>query len=444
MKQLDTLNTVIKDTRILGLLLVAIYAVVYDHIIKEYLFPVFGYSLNYDYHTMTSSAFAFYVAVCTLPFIFYKGFNHVASIISLFCHVFVYIPFCHTLFVGNYSAVITTEYLMAFFMAQCAFFMTDSWKFGTKRFLSGNPISFQSFERCVLFLLLIAVAINAGKMRMVNIFNADDTSLLYDLRVENSSSSFAINDYLVSWLKHILLPTLMVCYLQQRNKLKLAIAFLGMICMFMIDMQKITFLIPFAILLFYHLYKRFPIGYLTYFHAILIIASGFFSLLVMAFANNPKVFTISAILINRTVCVEGRQLATYLNFFEVKDNPYTYYTHINIINKLTGAYPYADSIGRTVSYGEANSNATFFLMDGLAGGGLIGCIIIAFIFIILKSYFNSVGEYYDKSLCIIILFFSISALMNVSLFTSLFTGGFLLFYIIFKKVNLQDLRIKDC
>lgn len=444
MKQLYSFNTAIKDKRLLGLLAVALYAIAYDYIVREYLFPVFGYALNYDYYPMSASAFGTYILVCTIPFVLYKGFNHIASIISLFCHVFVYVPFCHTLFVGNYPISITTSYLAVFFISQCAFFMTDSWKFGMQRFLSNKQMTFQTFEKCVLFLLVVVLAINAGKMRMVNIFNADKISLLYDLRAENSSTSFAINDYLISWLKHILLPILMVCYLQQKNRLKLSIAFVGMICMFMIDMQKITFLIPFAILLFYYLYRRFPFGYLTYFHVFLIASCAALPLSIMPFTDNPKVFTVSAILINRTICVEGRQLATYLNFFEVNNNPYTYYTHINILNKLTGAYPYADSIGRTVSYGEGNSNATFFLMDGMAGGGLIGCIFIAFIFIVLKSYFNSVGDYYDKSLCIIILLFSISALMNVSLFTSLFTGGFLLFYLIFKKVNLQDLRIKDC
>lgn len=442
MNQIYLSYNVIKDKRILGVLLVSFYAIAYDYIVRGYLFPVFGYALNYEYHQMTISEYSIYVIVCAFPFVFYKGFNHIASIISLFCHIFVYLPFCHTLFVAGYPLEVTIGYLVCFFVAQCAFFMTDSWKFGKRQFLSSNQMSFQTFEKVVLFLMLLALIINFSKMHMVNIFSADESSLLYELREENRTSSFPLNDYLTNWLNHILLPILMVCYLQQKNKMKLAAAFAGMLCMFMIDMQKISFLIPFVILLFYYLYKKYPIGYLTYFHAMLILACATFPLLLMPFLSNPKIFTISAILIDRTICIEGRQLATYMNFFEITNHPYTYYTHINIINKLTGAYPYAESIGKTVSYGEGNSNATFLLMDGMAGGGIIGCVFIAAIFVILKAYFNTVENYYDKSLCIIILFFSISSLMNASLFTSLMTGGFLLFYFIFKKVNLYDLQIK--
>lgn len=430
----------VADKRVMGLLCVVIYTIVYDYIVRDYLFAIFGYALNYSYHPMNNISFAYYVVYCAFPIVCYKGFNHIASIISLFCHIFLYIPFAHTLFVADYPAGITAEYLLFFFVAQCIFYLTDSWKFGRNKFISSHLISFQLFEKCIYILLLLTILINFSKMHMVNIFSADEQSLLYDLRAENNASSFPLNDYLVTWMNHIFIPILMVCYLQQHNYFKLIIAFVGMIAIFMIDMQKISFLIPFAIIIFYYLYKAYPIAYKTYFHVALTLTCSLLPLLLMPFISNPKVFTISAILINRTLCVEGRQLATYMNFFEITNHPYTYYTHINIINKLTGAYPYAESIGRTVSFGEANSNATFFLMDGMAGAGICGCILVTLIFIILKSYFNTIGDYYDKSLCIIILFFSISSLMNVSLFTSLLTGGFLLFYIIVRTVNLKDLR----
>lgn len=436
----DTVAIAIKNHRLIGIILTALYSVAYDYITREFLFDSFAYLLNYDYNPMTPDKYAVYIVICTFPFVLYKGFNYLASIISLFSHLFIFIPFCNTLFVAGYPIGITTAYIVFFLIAQCAFYLTDNKFLGKKDFSLTSKIPFSQFEVIVYFLLIIAVALNFQKMHMVNIFNSDEKELLYDLRAENSESSFAFNNYLLVWLNHILLPILMVCYLRVKNYKKLAVVFAGMLFVFMVDMQKISFLIPFVIVLFYYLYTAYPRGYLNYFHVMLIIGLIVLPLVAIEYKGSSLGFTICAILIMRTQCIAGRQFATYFNFFEMQDHPYTYFTHINIINKITGAYPYAESLGKTVSYGEANSNATFYLMDGIAGCGLVGCIIVAILFIIFKSYFNTIGLNYNKSLCVTIIFFSISSLMNVSLFTSLLTGGFLLFYILCRKVDFPQLR----
>lgn len=442
-RKFDFYNGYVKNRRFISFALAFLYAMIYDYIVRKFLSDMFAYLLDYTYHPMNQVNYWIYVVVCTLPILFYKGYNQVAVIFSFFCYIFVFIPFVNTLFVAGYPTGKTIPFIALFFLAQCFFFATDHIQFGKRLYSDHKMFSFKQFELLVVVLFLIAIALNISKMHFVNIFSNDQKSLLYDLRAENRSTAGAFNSYLCIWLNHILIPILMVCYLKEKKYIQLGLAFIGMIMMFMIDMQKISFLIPFVIVIFYYLYKRYPKGYLENFHIMMIVALIILPLLVMNHLNNPICFTIASILIMRTQCVEGREFATYFDFFEMHDNPYTYYTHINIIEKITGLYPYEASLGYTVSYGDGNSNANFFLMDGIAAGGFIGCIIAALAFFVFKSYFNTIGNNYDKGLCVIILFFPISSLMNVSLFTALLTGGFLLFYLICRTVDLSILSNKS-
>ena len=141
----------------------------------------------------------------------------------------------------------------------------------------------------------------------------------------------------------------------------------------------------------------------------------------------------------RTQCIEGMELNTYLRFFghDGSINPYTYYTHIGIVNKLTGAYPYDTSLGHVVSYHGANANGCFWLMDGVAAAGIWGIVFSTFVFIVIKSLFNSAEKRMNVSMFSVVSLFAMSMLVNVSLFTAIFSCGFLLMYILFIYLDLD-------
>ena len=430
----------IRGHTILGVALAIIYSFIYDYITRQFMFGVFSYLLKYEYHPMSTGVWLLYTIISVVPLFFYKGFVSIASIISLFCYLLVYIPFTHTLFVAGYPFEITFIYVLFFFIAQCCFFSTDLMQLGKREFGKKRVISFEVFELVCLLLMVLLIILNYQKMQLVNIFDQDEKSLLYELRAERGSA-LKINDYLMGWMNHVLLPILMVCYLKEKKYIKLGIAFVCMILVFMIDMQKISFLIPFIIVIFFCLYKYLFKIYTNYFHVLLLVPFILLPLFALKNMDTSLGFTIASLLVMRTLCVAGRQFAAYFSFFEIKDNPYTYFSHIKIINNVTGLYPYNDSLGYVVSYGEANSNATFFLMDGIAGMGFLGCIFAALLFILFKSFLNTIGNNYDKYLCVIVLLFAISSLMNSSIFTSFITGGFLLFYIVCRTVDLKALTV---
>ena len=325
----------IKRNRFIGIIAAIVYIVTYDYIVRVFLASVFDYMLRYTYHPFTPMGFTLYVTMCAFPMLFYKGHKYIASIISFFCYTLVYIPFMHTLFVADYPPIIGWSYKLFFFITQCVFFATDSMQLGVKYYTKKKKVNFQTFEIICIVLMLLLIVMNINKMHMVNIFSADEKEMLYDLRAENGSTSSSFNSYLMGWMNHILLPILMVCYMQEKKYIKLTIAFVAMIIVFMIDMQKISFLIPFVVVIFYLLYKFFSEFYLNNFHVIILLSFAILSVYALNFINTTLGFTIAAMLIMRTLCVEGRQFGSYFDFFELHDNPYTYYTHINIVNKLT-------------------------------------------------------------------------------------------------------------
>lgn len=78
-----------------------------------------------------------------------------------------------------------------------------------------------------------------------------------------------------------------------------------------------------------------------------------------------------------------------------------------------------------------NANANFLVTDGVAAAGIYGVFIIAIIFYYLLKYLNKVSARHDMDFVFIVLLGVISALLNVSLFTTLISCGLFLILIFF-------------
>lgn len=94
------------------------------------------------------------------------------------------------------------------------------------------------------------------------------------------------------------------------------------------------------------------------------------------------------------------------------------------------------SLGVAVSEGAMNANANFMLTDGYAAGGILGILIVAIVFIIIKSILNGTGSRYNPQVLFVGFFPAISAMMNVSIFTSVLSSGLLIIYLILLKFKL--------
>ena len=410
------------------------YCWFYDFIFSNYIAVLFGS----EYARPTSSELIELCIVGALPIVFYKGLSNIASVFSIFVYIFAYVPFNETLVVGGWGRPFL-DYRIVFFVAMCAFFISDNIKLYSKPFKSPTKMPFKKFERISWALLILVVGLNVGNLHMTNFLQSK--SEMYELRENLHVVGGAPVVYLLYWFKNTILPILLVCYLRNKNVIKVGCAFVGCIVMFMIDQQKITFIAPFVIVALYFFYQMHKTLFSDTYHLLIMGALILFPFLCFLFMyKSDSVYEISAILIMRTQCIEGMELNTYLNFFghDGLSHPYTYYSHIGIINAITGMYPYSTSLGHAVTNGGANANGMFWLMDGVAAAGLEGCIFISAIFIFVKGLFNGISNRCNVALFSIISLFTMSMTMNVSLFTALLSCGLILFYLIFVYVDFSE------
>jgi hypothetical protein len=141
-----------------------------------------------------------------------------------------------------------------------------------------------------------------------------------------------------------------------------------------------------------------------------------------------------AIYVVRFLMISGINSVNYIDYFLTHQK--THYSHLNVVNYFSNAYPYGDlQIGQVIgeyhyNTADANFNANFFLTDGVAAGGIFGVVFIGILGGFLLALINIFVSKHDYRF--ILMPFSIIAilLMNVSIFTTLFSGG-LMFLIIY-------------
>jgi len=285
-----------------------------------------------------------------------------------------------------------------------------------------------------VFLLVVLVAINRSQLHLVNFF--EDSQSMYEFREDANIKLI----YVLCWLRAALLPVLMLYYLCKSKWLKYGLTFLGFVLLFMLDQQKMTIIFPVAITAIYFAIKYYNDKVGSRFHLFLFLIFIIVPLFIVKHDSNPISLVFSLIFVYRIQCMAGIQFQKYIDFFEIHDNPFTYYTHIGVVKRITGLYPYDMSIGEVINAGEGNSNATFFLMDGVAAAGLIGCIIVGVLFIIVKSILNSLSQVYKVPLLTALFLFPLQSLMNVSLFTSLVSHGILVLFFILIFVDIKEFK----
>lgn len=422
-----------------NLLVGLIYAMVYDYIYKNYIAVAWGYTAFREYIPMSLSDYFTYLFLASFPFVFYKGIKYIASTFSLFVYIFVYIPFMNALLVYGFPESMKVSYCLVFFVFMVLYFKTDhltilkKWIVEYKR-----RIPFSVIPSITVFLFVVLIALNVSQLHFVNFFT--DAAVMYEYR-ESANIQLIL---VLCWLRAVFLPLLMLYYLSKGKYMHYAYTFVGFVLIFMLDQQKMTIVFPFAITAIFYAIKKYGTNFSSMFHLFVICIFIVIPLILIRDQENPIYMVLSLIIIVRIQCIAGKQLEKYMDFFEIRDNPFTYYTHIGVIKSITGLYPYQQSIGQVINDGESNSNATFFLMDGVAASGVWGCIIIGVIFLLVKSLLNSFSYVYSVPILTALFLFQLQSLMNVSLFTTLFTHGIILLFFILLFVDIKEFKKTKC
>lgn len=404
------------------------YILVYDYAFKDFVYKLFSY-MDIDYIDMSVGRFMAWVVLSMVPMLFYRGIRNVSAFFTIFLYVLVYIPFVHALFtMWNLDGFSMASYGIVLCVLFVLYFSIGEENTILKDLVIRPQIPFKWVELATLILTVVLVATSIGSMHFVNIFTQSD--LMYQLREENSEGGTGIGAYIKGWLFGGFYPFLLVNYLGQKRWAATAIIIGAYFVLFMIDMQKLTFFMPFVLILLYFLIKREREAITNRLHAFVMYFFTAASILVVTLKNEVLQLAIGFIVILRTSAVAGWLSQYYLRFFCINDNPFTYYSHINVVNIVTQSYPYSQPLGKVVAYGLQNANANFFLTDGLAAAGFWGVLGIGLVFYLLLHLVNSISYRYRMSDLLIIFLPSLSYILNTSLFTTLLSNGLLILFLL--------------
>lgn len=420
--------------KLINILVAIFYAIFYDFICRHFVEFYFHYAYNTDYTALSPNVYVEYVLCSIFPLLLYKGARNIASFLSIFVYILVYVPFVYTLFT-HYNGT-AYNYLIVFIISMLSFFVTDDVYMWKSIACGKKKMNYTKFKNISFVLLLIILLFNIPSVKFINF--VDSSADLYESR--SLIDYDIVTTYLLGWLKYVCLPIIAVVSLTNKHKVDLLLAVFGFIIIYMLDLLKMTLIMPFAIIGFFYLFHNTNITHFSNRFFIIISACIIaFSLILYSLSNTLVGFSLSALFSMRTVCIEGKQLDIYLDFFYNHHNPFSNYGHINIVNAIFDNYPYKQSLGYTVSYGKGNSNATFLLMDGMAALGEVGVLIATSCFIFVKSVLNSFSYFYKLPLLSVVLLFMVVNITNISLFTSLLTGGIIVLVIVLRFVDIPEL-----
>lgn len=410
------------------LMLACIYALAYDFMYENFVYKLFSYIGNMDYVEMGMENRVLWILLSVLPFAAYKGLTKLSSFFSLFLYLFVYMPFIHAIFVVyNISQLQIYSYSLAMMVIMILLFKSGGEWTLLRDIVVKPQISLRTIEIITLVLTLLYVVIAHDSMHFVNIFT--QSADMYAYREQNSEvESLGGIAYVQGWLFGAFYPFLLVSYLKMKKRKMAVIPLIGYFLLFAVDMQKMTFLMPFALIFMYYIISLNEEKICNYLHSFMMVCILLLSLVLYIFQDDEIVFAIAAIVLLRTVCVAGWLTQFYIHFFN--ENPYTYYSHINIVNYITESYPYTEPLGKVVAYGSQNANANFFLTDGVAACGLAGIVIIGLVFVVILMFINSISARYKKSDMFIMFMPTIAYFLNVSLFTTMLSNGLLILIIL--------------
>ena len=255
---------------------------------------------------------------------------------------------------------------------------------------------------------------------------------VYEQRSNTSESiQIPLGGYIIGFLQNAISPILIARGIFTRNTL-LVLAGVGIsVLIYSILGSKLAvaqslMTIGFGVIVYQ--YKKIDINFIL-FGLVALLLFVLLLLLVSSFDPQNLSLELVAVIFMRSFAIQGAMTGVYLDFFA--DSPYTYYSHLNIINNLI-EYPYNAPLGIVV--GEylmgttsINANANFWATDVIAS--VVG-LFLASIKLFIPANLTPMAA--TASIPFIM------ALGNASFFTNLITGGGVVLFVVIRLISLPE------
>ena len=418
---------------VVNLVFAIIYVFVFRLVYVQYLYPTWGY-MGYEFYSHSTMIAFITNALAIIPILFYKARKIPSDFIAIFVYIFIVVPSILSMEFGfeNYSGVVSVQ--VVYSLSMIVFFHIKEPR-GIIHRKKENFIKFKAYTIAVVVILICCIATYRLNMRFVSVEE------VYDLREETADLQVnPIIGYFMMWLANFFSPLFVSYGLVNKNKNFLILGFTCALVVYMSSALKSAFITPILCIFIYLVIKKLQDNIMSLFPIIVV----FFTVLYfvgMAIDNNLAYLALS-LFIMRTFGISAMLTPGYISVFS--SYPHTYFSHVRIVNSITGMYPFQEPVlGKAVwsAYtGETdamNANANMLLTDGIASCGILGVIIVTIFFALILNYLNKVSMRHDKNFVLILLTGIIMSLSNVSLFTALLSCGLLLIMILlrFTSVN---------
>ncbi len=294
------------------------------------------------------------------------------------------------------------------------------------RIVRMSPKAFWIIFGCAASTLVIwVIAVLHSHLHIVSFANIYDQRLATNDLNEGTAVSYALMG-----LTGAINPFLMGCGLYYRRYWLLIIGILGQLLVYSAIGTKGSILSIVFIPGVYAVLRigRSPFGLKMTFGFLLALAGSCLSLVIAGYDPSPIHFLILFVILMRTIPMGGLVTAWYYNFFQ--QNPFTYYSHVTGVNWFVH-YPYANFIGLEIgsfyqSGSDLDATAHFWATDGLEAMGLSGVLLISVFCGLIFWLLDSAAKRHDPRLAALIATYAAYNFANISIFTTLFSGGLVL------------------
>jgi hypothetical protein len=424
---------------------IAAYIGCFQWMYIHYLYPNWAY-FGFDYHPPASNYLVLAWCLSLLPSLWMPIHLTRPSQFAYWVLYFVaYIPSMFVPLYANLDPPAEISLLMiVFFMGFALTGLSYLLPLAQLRPVNVSPKIFWSvFASIAVGLALWTLIVFHGHLRFVSF--AD----IYDQR--NASSDIGegtLVNYPLMGLTGAINPFLMAYGLYYRRRWLLVAGIMGQILVFSVLGTKGSILSILFIPSVYALLRigRSPLGLKITFACLTVLVGSCLSYVLSNYDPGPLLFLALFVVLMRVLPMGGLVTAWYHNFFQ--QNPLTYYSHLKGVNWLVN-YPYVNSIGLEIGSryqpgSDLDATAHFWAMDGLEALGLPGVLFISVVCGLLFWAIDSAAERHDARLVALVITYATYNLANISLFTSLLSGGLVLLivllYLLQPKEGMERLR----
>jgi len=280
-----------------------------------------------------------------------------------------------------------------------------------------------AFASTAICLTVWLITVFRGHMQLVSFGD------VYDLRdAANDVSDGSLVNYAFMLLTGAINPFLMGCGLYFKRRWLFVAGAIGQVLIYSIlgtkgSLLSILFVPSIHLLL---KIKKVSFGLVLGLASLAILAGATFSGRFIG-SGDASFFSgvIQFVILMRTLSTNGLLTAQYYDFFQ--RNPVTHFSHIHIVSWFV-PYPYHNTLGQEIGLAYAgttdlNATANFWATDGIASVGLGGILFISFFCALVFWVLDSASQRHPVHLTALLTAYAAYNIANISIFTSLFSGG---------------------